>query len=135
MKLPSEEIYDYLNNQGFSHTMYIGADPYPDIDKYVVLRESVVESNPKWLRDEISIQVQGASQHDLYPDGMKMMFDAFEILNGAGPFTTTDSTNARFIVQNGPAYVGPDENKRHYFSMNIQYIREPDTGTNREPIG
>lgn len=135
MKIPSEEIYDFLNDEGFSYSMYIGADPYPDIDEYITIREGYDSANPKWLRDEVSIQIQGAAQHGRYPEGMRMMLNAREILNGANPFDTTDSTNSRFIVQSGPNYVGPDENGRHYFSMNFQYVREPFTGTNREPIG
>mgnify|MGYP006426086787 CR=1 FL=1 len=133
--IPSEEIYDKLNAEGFSNTMFIGYNPYPDLDKYIIIREGYASANPKWLRDEVTLQIQGVSKREKYKEGMEMMLAAREILNGADPFDTADSTNSRFIVQNGPNYVGPDENTRHNFSMNLQYIREPFSGKNRETIG
>jgi len=133
--IPSEEIWQKLTDEGFSDTMFIGYDPYPDLSKYIILRESYASANPKWLRDEVAMQIQGVAKRDKYVEGMEMMLAAREILNGVDPFDTSNSTNSRFIVQNGPNYVGPDENTRHNFSMNIQYIREPFTGTNRETIG
>lgn len=133
--IPSQEITNYLQDEGFTDSVFIGANPYANLDKYVIVRESFVSSNPKWLRDEVAVQIQGVARDDKYLEGMEMMLSAREILNGADPFDTTTSTNSRFIVQNGPDYVGPDENGRHNWSINIQYVREPFTGKNREPIG
>lgn len=93
-----------------------------------------LEDNPKWLRDEVLIQILVRSSKENYQSGYEDCYLIKDILLGHDSVDINGSTYCAFNMQGGVNAISKDENNRYLFSMRFRITRDGyiTATTNRE---
>lgn len=67
--VPSRDIWFILRSLDYDDDLYIGHDPDLDQLPYVSIRDTGGTANPKWLRDEFTMQFRAKSKREDYAGG------------------------------------------------------------------
>lgn len=132
--VPSEYVVrELIKPLSLSFPTYIG--PTPGIeDSHLSVIDTFNESNPKWLRDTYRVQIFSSFQPDEYKVGYETMLQIRDAILGLPERQETDIDWIRFVLQNGPSFVGVDDRGKLKFSMNFEITAEPKSGDNRKPL-
>lgn len=103
-------------------------------DSRIVTRDVGGNANPKYLRDTSNVQVMVLSQD--YLEGSELARTVVDSVLGQSPISYPEVVYIRFVLLNGPAYIGPNDQDMHMFTMTyeVTYEPEPSALSNREPI-
>ena len=132
--VPSEYVVDeILQPVTLDFPIYIGANPGIE-ESHVSVVDTFGESNPKWLRDTYRIQVFGRFRPEEYKQGYETMVQIRDELLGLREQNEQEIDWIRFILINGPQFIGVDDRGMNKFSMNFEITAEPKEGVHRQSL-
>lgn len=106
-------------------------------DQVVSISDSPGQSpNPKWSLDYPAVQVIIRSKPFEYNVGYTQARAIKDAVIGIDSYTSGDDRIVSTTMLGDVNYIGPDENNRDMFSLNIRLIIEstPGAGSHREPL-
>lgn len=132
--IPSDYIYDYvINDLDLYFPVYIGPSN-ERLDSHTAIIDTNSNMNPRWLRDTYNIQIFGYYQRADYARGYEDMSDIRDAIVGKPPEEVDGDVWLRFLLVNGPSFIGVDSNGRNMFSMNFEITKDPSQGQWRDAI-
>lgn len=132
--IPSEYVVkNIIHPLNLQFPTYIGANPGIE-ESHISVVDTFGEANPKWLRDTYRIQVFARFQAAEYKVGYETMLSIRDAILGLKEQPEADTVWVRFLLDNGPQFIGVDERGMNKFSMNFEITSEPKTGTNRQSL-
>ena len=102
--VPSRDVWYMLRHLGYEGDLYIGHDPDAANLPYVAVRDTGGSPNPKWLRDEFTLQFRGKSTREDYAGGYAQLQNIKNKLLGVYTITMTD-----VVLDNGAEGVKIDD--------------------------
>jgi len=132
--VPSEYVVtELLESSVNGFPVYVGANPGLK-DSHISVIDTFAESNPKWLRDVYRIQIFARFRPESYKQGYEAMIQIRDELLGLKEQSETDVDWIRFVLINGPQFIGVDERGLNKFSMNFEITAEPKQGIHRQSL-
>lgn len=140
-KHPSDEIAQYLINEGTVNNGEIFVDMHPDMsevnaDVITIVRMVGGIPNPRWTRDDINIVIQtmGSRKQDLVAT-RDLLWSVYNKLLGAYNIELNGYTYFRFISNQMPNFVTFLENGEPIYTSSLSFVREAQAAEgNRETI-
>lgn len=80
--IPSHDVYYILQWLGFDKPLYVGIDPDVNESPYTVVRDTGGSSNPRYLRDEFTIQFWSKAAREDYVTAYNTLLDVKNKLLG-----------------------------------------------------
>jgi len=132
----SADIGSILADEGVATPgVNLFAGPEQESDQVTVsITETGGDANPKWLRDDTTIQTRIRGLRNDYQSALSKAQEVKDTLLGVYPLEIGGTHYVRFIIQSDIAYVGQDENQRPLLTINWIVTREYDSGGNRTPL-
>jgi hypothetical protein len=90
--------------------------------------------NPRWDRDDLSIQVLIRSSVDNYVSGYNYAYEVKDSLLGHTPVTINGSLYSLFVLEGDINSLGSDSSGRARFTLNFRIVRDNFTGSSREDL-
>ena len=132
--VPSEYVVEQvLKPVTLDFPIYVGSNPGIE-ESHVSVVDTNASSNPKWLRDEYRIMVFGRFRPEEYKQGYETMLQIRDELLGLREQNEQDINWIRFLLTNGPQFIGVDERGMNKFSMNFEITAEPKEGAHRQSL-
>lgn len=135
MNAPSEDIKDILVTAGigvFGTDLFIGREPTQPNDCITIYDTGGGEPNPKWLQDEVTIQIRSRAED--YQTAYTNIYNARDKLLGR-PAEVVNTTNyIGFWATTDIMAIEKDKKERSILVVNFRIVREPATGDFRQSL-
>lgn len=131
---PATDISSFLQAQGVGTEgtdLFIGLEP--DEPDFVISIFDIpgFPPNPKYLRDEPSIQVRVRGNKNNYDTAWQKMQEIKDVMLGAQPQLLNGTDYVLFVLATDPMSLGRDESSRPLIISNWNLVREMQSGGNR----
>lgn len=132
------DIADFLETEGVGTVgtdIYIGQVPDTPSSAEAcigVFDTGAIFINPKWQRDEMTIQILVRGPERDYETGYATAKTVQDTLLGIDPQTINGRSYVLFVMLGGINSLGADQRDRSRFSLNFKIVRENVSGGVRE---
>jgi len=127
MSIPSKDISEILQTDGvgvIGTSIFYGKMP-DNVEPVIAVYDAGGSfSNPKWKRDELTIQVLVRGPQNAYETGYDIAYNVKNSLLGHDPVTINGSLYSLFTILGDINGLGYDDSNRARFSMRFKVVRE-----------
>jgi len=131
---PAKDIADFLQTQGVGTVgtdIFVGKMP-PDISQNMTVYDTGgLSPNPKWLRDEPTVQVMVRGDERDYEATYTLALDVKNALLGCSPTTINSKSYVFFNMLGDITFLKHDQSERPMFSLNFRLVVENDPNGTR----
>lgn len=125
--VPSNDIWHILKELGFEGNLFIGFNPDEEGVVTSIIDTGGINANPKWLRDDLTVQFYTRSRPHQYQQAYKELYNIRNYLLGVNTKTVSsvETTDGFGIDVDGTVYVNYLENTSQIINVGdtIDYIR------------
>ena len=131
---PAIDISSFLQAQGIGTEgtdLFISREPASPDMTITITDTGGFPPNPKYLRDEPTIQVRVRGNKNDYNSAWNKMQEIKDVMLGAQPQLLNGTDYVLFVLATDPISLGFDESSRPLIISNWNLVREMQSGGNR----